>query len=214
MIGVADEDPKWAAAFIVKRSHRTEALSTSCLGSARPVLFNCAWFRDPDTPRANPAPRGLGARTCIDRLLRAMRQSVMRSTLAGGHLSPSRDRDEFRLNDRRTAYRAPHGCGISRPLRSTWLVLRGVRRVHTRHHGIGAGRRAVLVCRGRPNRSTTLQAVMSGTLGGHAGMEIEPEVLEAAVEIRAGSFERATRLDDLLAASPLALRREDLLALL
>jgi hypothetical protein len=64
------------------------------------------------------------------------------------------------------------------------------------------------------NRSTTLQAVMSGTLGCHASMEIEPEVLEAAVEMRAGSFERATRLDDLLAASPLGLRREDLLVLL
>lgn len=65
-----------------------------------------------------------------------------------------------------------------------------------------------------PRATARLQVVVSGTLGGHAGMEIDPEVLEAAVEKRAGNFPLETRLRDLVARSPLALRREDLLALI
>jgi hypothetical protein len=55
-----------------------------------------------------------------------------------------------------------------------------------------------------------IEAVLSRTQGGYAGMDIEPAVVEAAVERKAGAFDVATRLGDLTAASPLVLRPDDL----
>lgn len=63
-----------------------------------------------------------------------------------------------------------------------------------------------------PWTTARMDVAISGTNGGHFGMVIDPELLEAAVEKRAGSFPLETRLRDLVACSPLAFRLDDLLA--
>ena len=56
----------------------------------------------------------------------------------------------------------------------------------------------------------SLEARLSGTQGAERGMQIDTSTLEAAVEKRAGGFDRESRLADLVAESPLTLTREEL----
>ena len=58
--------------------------------------------------------------------------------------------------------------------------------------------------------SDDLHAQLSGSEGGSPGMQIDTGVVERAVEERAGSFDVRTRLADMVAASPLTLRADDL----
>lgn len=55
------------------------------------------------------------------------------------------------------------------------------------------------------HRIDTVDAGLSGTRGGTQGMRIDVAGLERVVEHMSGAFARESRLDDLVAASPLAL---------
>jgi hypothetical protein len=59
-----------------------------------------------------------------------------------------------------------------------------------------------------PSRTDTLLGTVSGSQGGYHDMPVDEKALEAEVEQIAGSFAVETRLDDLVAASPLTLMRE------
>lgn len=59
-----------------------------------------------------------------------------------------------------------------------------------------------------PHRVDSLVGTVSGTHGGHDGMSVDEKALAAEVERIACSFDRESRLADLVAASPLTLMRE------
>lgn len=60
------------------------------------------------------------------------------------------------------------------------------------------------------SQSQDVDLTLSGTRGGGRGMQVEPAVIEKALEYRSGSFPRESRLADLAAASPVALSADDL----
>jgi hypothetical protein len=61
------------------------------------------------------------------------------------------------------------------------------------------------------SHTDVIEVGLSGSQGGGRGMSIDQDLLEGAVERRAVcSFPVESRLPDLVAASPLSLRREDL----
>jgi hypothetical protein len=60
-----------------------------------------------------------------------------------------------------------------------------------------------------PLRANTLVGTVSGSQGGYQGMPVDNRALEAEVERIALNYARESRLDDLVAASPLRLMRKD-----
>lgn len=59
-----------------------------------------------------------------------------------------------------------------------------------------------------PSRTDTLVGTVSGSQGGYHDMPVDEKALEAEVEQIAGGFPVESRLDDLVAASPLTLTRD------
>jgi hypothetical protein len=75
-------------------------------------------------------------------------------------------------------------------------------------NGLDGARWHMYVTDGR--ESGVVDVDISGTNGGHRGMEIAPAFLEAEVEFLSGSFPRDERLRLLLAASPVAITADRL----
>jgi hypothetical protein len=60
------------------------------------------------------------------------------------------------------------------------------------------------------NQTARILADLSGTQGGEQRRDVDRQAIENAVMYRAGSFATESRLDALVAAQPIVLRRDDL----